>query len=231
VWYRKEEDYSIYTSIEWSCRKDEHDVDGKRKVHAQWCRVREIILGRGSGYYMLLVNRSPSSTLDDKTPQEVWNGKKPSLTHLKVFGCDAYVHVPKENKSKLDKKAEKCIFIGYKDGLKGYKIWNPETKKVVYSRDVVFREMKDVVKQEVLPSKEEPKKIEFDLKDDESDSIEEHESEEEDPHTPVLRRSVQERRLPKRYTPFDFRSNFSLSITDDDPRTVKEAVDSEDGNL
>jgi hypothetical protein len=78
--------------------------------------------------------------------------------------------------SKLDKKAEKCIFIGYKDGLKGYKLWNPETKKVVYSRDVVFREMKDVVKHEVLPSKEEPEKIEFEPKDDESDSIEEHES-------------------------------------------------------
>jgi hypothetical protein len=97
-----------------------------------------------------LVNRSPSSALDDKTPQEVWTSKKPSLTHLKVFGCDAYVHVPKENRSKLDKKVEKCIFIGYKDGLKGYNLWNPETKKVVYSRDVVFREMKDVVKQEVL---------------------------------------------------------------------------------
>jgi hypothetical protein len=133
-----------------------------------------------------LVNRSPSSALDDKTPQEVLTGKKPSLTHLKVFGCDAYVHVPKENKSKLDKKAEKCIFIGYKYGLKGYKFWNPETKKVVYSRDVVFREMKDDVKHEVLPSKEEPNKIEFDLKDDELDSTEEHESEEEDPHTPSI---------------------------------------------
>jgi hypothetical protein len=93
-----------------------------------------------------LVNRSPSSVLNGKTPQEVWTGKEPSLTHLKVFGCDAYVHVPKENRSKLDKKAEKCIFIAYKDGLKGYKLWNLETKKVVYSRDVVFREMKDVVK-------------------------------------------------------------------------------------
>jgi hypothetical protein len=148
------------------------------------------------------------------------------LTHLKVFGCDAYVHVPKENMGRIDKKDEKCIFIGYKDGLKGYKLWNPETKKVVHSRDVVFREMKDVVKHEVLPGKEEPKKIDFDLKDDESDSTKEHESEEEDPHTPVLRRSVRERRLPKRYTPSDFRSNFSLSITDDDPRIVREAVDS-----
>ena len=83
----------------------------------------------------------------------------------------------------------------------------------------------------VLPSKEEPEKIEFDLKDDEADSTEEHESEEEDPHTLVLRRSDRERRLPERYSPPYFRSNFSLSTTDDDPRTVKEAVDSEDGNL
>ena len=95
-----------------------------------------------------------------------------------------------EEMAALDKNATKCIFIGYKDGLKGYNLWNPKSKKVVYSRDVVFREMKDVIKQEVLLSKEEPQKIEFDLKDDEEDSTEEHESEEEDPHTPILRRSV-----------------------------------------
>jgi hypothetical protein len=94
----------------------------------------------------------------------------------------------------------------------------------VYSRDVVFREMKDVVKHEVLPSKEEPKKIVFESKDDESNSTEEHESEEEDPHTLVLRRSVGEKRIPKRYTPLDFCSNFALSIIDHDPRTVREVV-------
>jgi hypothetical protein len=101
----------------------------------------------------------------------------------------------------------------------------------VYSRDVVFREMKDVVKQEVLPSKEESEKIEFDLKDDESDSTEEQESEEEDMHTPVLRRLVQEIRILERYTLSYFHSNFALSIIDDDPITVREAVDLEDGNL
>jgi hypothetical protein len=77
----------------------------------------------GTTYY--LVNRSPSSVMYDNNPQEVWTGKKHSLTHLKVFGCEAYVHVPKENRSNLDKKVEKCIFIGYKDGLKGYNLWNP----------------------------------------------------------------------------------------------------------
>ena len=63
-----------------------------------------------------LVNRSPSSALEDKTPNEVWIGKKPSLSHLRVFGCDAYVHVPKEKRTKLDNKSKRCIFIGYKDG-------------------------------------------------------------------------------------------------------------------
>jgi len=56
---------------------------------------------------------------------------KNSLLNIMVFGCDSYVHVPKENWSKLDKKVKKCIFIGYKYGLKAYKNWKLKTKKVV----------------------------------------------------------------------------------------------------
>jgi len=72
-----------------------------------------------------MVNKSPSSTLEDKTLHEVWIGKKPSLSHLRVFDCDAYVHLIEEKRTKLDSKYERCIFIGYKYGLKGYNIWNP----------------------------------------------------------------------------------------------------------
>jgi hypothetical protein len=64
------------------------------------------------------------------------------------------------------------------------------------------------------------------LDDEKSESSEEDEAEEEEPHTPVLRRSVRERRKPKRYSLPNFHSNFSLSITDDDPITVREAVNS-----
>jgi hypothetical protein len=203
----------------------------KSRCMATGVGLRQEFWAKAVGTACYLVNKSPSSVLDDKNPQEVWTSKKPSLTHLKVFGCEAYVHVPKENMSNLGKKDENCIFSGYKYGLKGYNIWNPETKKVVYSEDVVFREMKDVFKHEVLPSKEEPEKIEFDLKDDESDSTEEKESKEEYPHTPILSRSVRERRLPERYTLSYLCLNFTLSIIDDDPRTVREVVDSEDVNL
>lgn len=106
--------------------------------------------------------------MEYKTPQEVWTRKKPSLSHLTVSECDAYVHVPKDKRTRLDSKSEKCIFIGYKDGLKGYNLWNLVTRKVVYNQDVVFREVKDVIKHEFLAK--ELEKIEFELKEEESDS-------------------------------------------------------------
>jgi transposase InsO family protein len=85
-----------------------------------------------------LVNMSPFSVLVDTTPNEVWFRNKPSVAHLKVFGYDAFVHVPKEKRSKLVKKAVECIFIGYKEGMKGYKLWNPTSRRTMYNRDVVF---------------------------------------------------------------------------------------------
>jgi hypothetical protein len=78
-----------------------------------------------------LVNMSPSSMLVNMNLHEVWSGKKPSVSHIKLFGCDAIVHVPKEKRSKLDKKAVKCIFIGYKEGMKGYKLWDPASRIIV----------------------------------------------------------------------------------------------------
>ena len=48
---------------------------------------------------------------EDKTPHEVWIGKKPYLSHLRVFSCDAYVHVPKEKITKLNSKFERCISL------------------------------------------------------------------------------------------------------------------------
>jgi hypothetical protein len=79
---------------------------------------------------------------------------------------------------------------------------------------------------------DEHEKIELELDDSKSESSEEEESEEEEEtHTLVLRRSVRDKRKPERYSPPDFHSNFSLSITNDDPKTVREAVNSEDIKL
>eukprot|EP00253_Pinus_taeda_P010014 PITA_10014 len=95
--------------------------------------------------------------------------------------------------------------------------------------DKTPQEVRDVIKHEV-PSKE-SEKIEFELKEEESDSTTEEESKDEEPQTPGVRRSVRERRQLERYSPSTSCSNLALSISDDDPKTVKEAVDSEDGKL
>lgn len=89
-----------------------------------------------------MINRSPTLMLVEKTPLEAWFGKKPSLRHLKVFGCEAYAHVPIEKRSKLENKAVKYIFTSYGINVKGYKLWEPATKKVLYNKSVIFREMK-----------------------------------------------------------------------------------------
>ena len=92
---------------------------------------------------MHVINRSPSSGLDFQVAEEVWAGKPPSYAHLRVFGCEAFCHVPKDKRSKLDPKSIKCIFLGYGDsGEMGYRLWDPQPRKIVRSHDVVFHEDK-----------------------------------------------------------------------------------------
>ncbi|PKI70088.1 hypothetical protein CRG98_009551, partial [Punica granatum] len=58
-----------------------------------------------------LINLTPSVALDGDIPQQVWTDKKVSYKHLRVFGCRASVHIPRDERSKLDAKAKQCIFL------------------------------------------------------------------------------------------------------------------------
>lgn len=84
-----------------------------------------------------LINRSPSIPLDKKTPIEIWSGKSADYSQLRVFGCTAYPHV---DNGKLELRAVKCIFLGYVFGVKVFSLWNPEAKKILLSKNVVFNE-------------------------------------------------------------------------------------------
>lgn len=67
-------------------------------------------------------------------------GQKPSLNHIRVFGCQAFLHIPKAKRSKFEPKSISCIFVGYSLVAKAYRLYNPVTGKRFISRDVVFME-------------------------------------------------------------------------------------------
>ena len=86
-----------------------------------------------------LINRIPSRALkSDKTPFELWHGKKPQLKYLKVFGSTVYVH-NKIKTTKFESKSWKGTLVGYVPN--GYKLWNPETNTFVNARDVIVDEL------------------------------------------------------------------------------------------
>ena len=60
------------------------------------------------------------------------------MSYLKIFGSIAYVHVPTEKRSKLDDKSIKCIFVGYNNETKGHRLYDPITKKLIISHDVIL---------------------------------------------------------------------------------------------
>ncbi|KAH9704495.1 retrovirus-related pol polyprotein from transposon TNT 1-94-like protein [Citrus sinensis] len=83
-------------------------------------------------YASHLVNRRPSTAIGGKTPMEMWSGKHAQdYDSLRIFGCPAYYHV---KDGKLDPRARKSIFIGFKCGVKGFKLWDLEDKKFVENK-------------------------------------------------------------------------------------------------
>lgn len=66
-----------------------------------------------------LINRCSSTTLGMKTPEEILSGHPPNLDRLRVFGCLAYAHIRQD---KVKHKALRCMFFGYLEGIKAYKL-------------------------------------------------------------------------------------------------------------
>ncbi|GAU44223.1 hypothetical protein TSUD_399870 [Trifolium subterraneum] len=87
-----------------------------------------------------VINRSPTLSVNDMTPEEAWSSTKPLVSHFKVFGCIGYVHIPDTQRKKLDPKGIKCVLLGVSEESKAYKLYDPLQKKIIISKDVVFDE-------------------------------------------------------------------------------------------
>ena len=136
--------------------------------------------------------------VDAPTPYEMWVGKAPNLKHLRIFGSEAFVHIPKQFTKKFDARAKKLIFVGYKDNSANYRLFDPRTRRVEEARNVVFRESigstaadssrdEDDEEEIILPAEEE------DERDDEEDDVEEVEVDENEVEEAAPRHVAAER--------------------------------------
>ena len=146
-------------------------------------------------------------------------------------------HILKDERKKLNLKAKQCIFLGYGEATKGYRLYNPDKRRVFYSRDVVFNENSLGAKKEQSSRNTSQLLIDFDLdmerpesEDDthcETDKEEESAENEQEMNTepaedspPVLRRSQRVSNRP------DFYGTWVNTVKqeDKDPITVQEAI-------
>ncbi|CAN6573251.1 unnamed protein product [Malus baccata var. baccata] len=84
-----------------------------------------------------LLNAVPSKSVP-QTPYEIWYGKKPSLKHVKIWGCTTYVK--KQDAGKLEARSVKCYFVRYPKQTYGYEFYHPDDQKVFIARTAIFME-------------------------------------------------------------------------------------------
>ncbi|KAH9652502.1 hypothetical protein KPL70_027122 [Citrus sinensis] len=163
-----------------------------------------------------IVNQSPSTAIGLKTAMEMWTGKPAYYSYLYVFGCRVYVMYNAQERTKLDAKSRRCIFLGYANRVKGYHLWDLTAYKIVISRYVIFIEdqlqRRDENDSRVKEKSETiPVYVENNPKDsDSSEAALEHEEQEPvESEAPEVRRSTQ----------------------DEKPSTFREALESSDITL
>lgn len=186
-----------------------------------------------------LTNRCPTSAVEKKiTPYELWNGRKPDVKKLRVFGSAAYLHVPKVLRSKLDSKCKKLYHVGYT--VNGYRLWDCEKRKIISGRDVVFDEnllfgkqsevnvsvpktvdlvTEELNEQSVVPEEEETNSDASSCPESDSDD-----NEEGDEHRISVRRSGRVRREPAWFDCYEITCGLAMCAEDfveDLPTTVE----------
>lgn len=108
-----------------------------------------------------LRNRLVVTGLNNKTPYEIWHGRKPDVSNIRIFGSEVMVHIPKEKRQKIDKKAQKMLLVGYGTNVKGYRLYDPVKRDVIINekpilaKDLNFADDMSVLDEEPVNKTEE----------------------------------------------------------------------------
>ena len=170
------------------------------------------------------LNRVPSKAVI-KTPYEIWTGKRPSMSFIKIWGCEAYVK--RQVSDKLGPKSDKCFFVGYPKETKGYYFYNPTEGKVFVARTAVFLE------REFISKRISGRKVELEEIQEPQSNDEPMMELEQEPQVLVvpqaqvaqnLRRLERIHRQPERYGFLVTQEGDVLLMDQNEPMTYQEAI-------
>jgi hypothetical protein len=91
-------------------------------------------------YAVHIHNVTPTRALVYMTPEEAWGGNKPDISNLRIFGSQAFMHIPTAQRGKLSVCSLVCTFIGFACQQKSYRLIHRQKHKFFESRDVIFNE-------------------------------------------------------------------------------------------
>lgn len=200
-----------------------------------------------------ILNRASAKSGKEKTPYESWYHKRPDLSHIRIFGSEAYAHINKQFRRKLDKKANKLILVGYQADSSNYRLWDSKTGKIIISRDVTFNECSGQNQDEssnsttqIWPIKREENEVDKDGIEAQEDVTVNNSSENSDTDQEQAERAENERlqvnpkrqlrdraslHPPKRYelnyVQFDIPDSFQEAVTGHDSHNWKRAIKDE----
>ena len=174
-----------------------------------------------------ILNVGPSKSIQH-TPLELWSGRKPSLRHIRIWGCTA--HVLKGKTGKLEPRTEVCLFVGYPKGTRGGLFYSPQDKKVFVSSNATFLEndymanfkpRSRVVLEELQSDQIKPRPV---------TATGERNKETTNPIQDVIapRHSGRVSKQPIRYTGAGEANVVVTDSSDDDPLSYKHAMDDPD---
>jgi hypothetical protein len=86
-------------------------------------------------------NIFPHKLVKGVTPYEAWSGKKPKVTHFRIFGSHAWARIPSDRRKSMEAQSKECIFFGYVEGVKGYRLLYTTSYTLFIHRSVKFEEV------------------------------------------------------------------------------------------
>lgn len=212
------------------------------------CNLGKIFWSEAVLAAVYLINRSPTSALNEDVPARQWFNEPIKLSKLKVFGCLAYLRMPKELiTGKFESRSKKCYFIGYCPN--GYKLWCPQERKILYGKDIIFNKEKfsfdDSTSEDWIPkfnSLTDPEpdnstvnsnEIKEDrAADSEEDSSQTGENNSKDVNVEtekdIFRKSDRKRKRPKYLNDYAVLALHTESFVEDAPNSFEEIQDKDD---